>query len=57
MYHLKKKNLTGQKPKNAKEVFSLWYSSLRNDAVEQIFENEVPCVWDTPTAVKTKEVL
>lgn len=35
-YHLKEQSLAGQKPENAKELFNLRHSSLRN-AVEQIF--------------------
>ena len=35
-YHLKEQNLAAQKPENAKELFNLRHSSLRN-AVERIF--------------------
>ena len=35
-YHLREQNLAGQKPENAKELFNLRHSSLRN-AVERIF--------------------
>lgn len=35
-YHLKKQSLAGQKPKNAKKLFNLYYLSLQN-AGKQIF--------------------